>query len=138
MSKITKLGAIGAFALFLATPVYAAKQTMDDQALAGITGKGGNQTTISGTSSLDMSQVSTAGSVQAGYYQWSDDHSSDASNHKGANDQSGAHSRVQQNIAVQENSLAWGGPSQSVTLNTAAIAGNQKTQAWWTMYLGGF
>ncbi|HKJ22914.1 MAG TPA: hypothetical protein VKA13_07480 [Gammaproteobacteria bacterium] len=138
MSKITKLGVIGACAMFLATPVYAAKQTMDDQSLAGITGKASNQATVSGNSSLNEFMNSAAGTVQVGYYQWNDDHSADASDHKGANDQSGANSMVQQNINAVENTLAWGGASQAATVNTASIGGNQKQTSWWIMYLGGF
>lgn len=141
MKAMAKIGAISAVAMLLATPAYAAKQSISDHALDGIVGKGDNVSTITGNSSLigEMGHGgSDGGSVQVGYYQWSDDHSTDGSDHKGANDQSGAHSNVQAHIDAVENTLAWGGASQAVTVNTASIGGDQVVQSWWTMYLGGF
>lgn len=138
MSTITKLGVAGACAILLAAPAYAARKTMDDQSLAGISGKGDNSATIGGSSSLNLFMGKDGGSVQVGFYQWNDNHSSDNSDHKGANDQSGNHSMVQEHIASVENTLAWGGASDAVTVNTAKVGGDQVTQSWWTMYLGGF
>lgn len=141
MKAIAKIGAIGAVAMLLAAPAYAAKHSISDHALDGVVGKGDNVSTITGNSSLVGlmgNGAADGGSDQIGYYQWSDDHSTDGSDHKGANDQSGAHSNVQAHIDAVLNTLAWGGASQASTINTASVGGDQVTQSWWTMYLGGF
>lgn len=136
-NKKTMLGVLGACAVLSTVPAYADKHTIGDKALDHITGKA-NSTTISGSNSLTMGMTADHGSVQVGYYQWDDSHQSDASNHKGANDQSGNHSMVQENVTAILNSLAWGGPAQLSTVNAASVAGNQNNTSWWIMYLGGF
>jgi hypothetical protein len=138
MNTISKIGVSGALAMFLIAPVYAAKQTIGDEALDGITGKADNVATIQGNSTLTVGMSSSNGSVQVGYYQWNDDHSADASDHKGANDQSGANSGVQQNVNSTVNTLLWGAGAQVSTVNTAAIGESQDVESWGTMYLGGF
>jgi len=142
MNTISKIGVSGALAVLMVAPVYAAKQSLGDNALDGITGKGDNTSTITGNSSLIGRMGGTtagdAGSVQVGYYQWNDDHSTDGSDHKGANDQSGANSGVQANVTASINTLLWGAGAQVSTINTASVGGTQDTESWGTMYLGGF
>lgn len=138
MTVITKPVLVGVLLTFAATPTFAAKHIVDNVELDGISARASNQVTITGNSFLKGLMNSSKGSIQIGSYQWSDDHSTDGSNHKGANDQSGAFSRVQQNITTSINALVWGAAAQVSTVNTAPVRGDQTTQAWATMFLGGF
>lgn len=138
MNTISKIGVSGALAVCLVAPVYAAKQTMGDDALASISGKDNNSAVITGSSTLNMSMSADNGSVQVGYFQWQDNHTSDGSDHKGANDQSGNNSGVQKTVAATINTLLWGAGAQVSTVNTAAVGSTQDTESWGTMYLGGF
>jgi len=138
MTVITKPVLVGVLLTFAATPAFAAKHLVNNVELDGISARASNQVAISGNSFLKGLMNSSNGSIQVGSYQWSDDHSTDGSNHKGANDQSGAFSRVQQNVTTTINALVWGAAAQVSTVNTAPVHGDQTTQAWATMFLGGF
>ncbi len=126
MNTIWKIGISGALAVLMVAPVYAAKQSLGDSALNGITGNGNNVRTITGNSSL-ISEMRNggddAGSIQIGSHQWNDDHSTDGSNHKGANDQSGANSGVQAYVTASINALLWGASAQASTINISSVVG---------------
>ena len=121
-----------------ALPVLAGTTALSDAQLDAVSGKQ-NVSTVAGVDNTTISGVtSVAGNVQVGYYQWDDNHSADASTNKGGNLQSGDNSMVQQNATVAANQMAWGGASQSITVNNADIGANQALTSWWIMYLGGF
>src|SRR3970040_1119596 len=82
---------IGILALALwSLPVLAASLAISDADLADVSGK------------------ATNGNVQYGIFDWTDTHNADGSNHKGANDTSGANSAVQQNVVSELNAINWG------------------------------
>lgn len=142
MNAHTKMiaGLAGAAAGALLTmPVYAAGlKTLDDSSLAGITGKS-NSVNFSGAGgTLSVTNSTSNGDIGIGFYQWSDDHTGDNSNHKGANDQGGATSHVQQNVAGNVNILLWGAGAQVNTTNATLTAASIDSESWGTMYLGGF
>jgi len=138
MKPIIKTAVIGALVAYTATPAFAARRIVDNAELDGISARATNQVAVSGNSFLNDLMNSSNGSIQVGSYQWNDNHSADASDHKGANDQSGAFSRVQQNVNSTINAIVWGSAAQVSTINTAPVQGDQVTQAWSTMFLGGF
>lgn len=137
MSKKLMLGAVvGAlFMALLALPVYAGMVGVSDQDLAGISGKDNSLTTL-GT----ISQTSDGdnGSIVVGVLQWTDSHTADASDHKGANDISGDGSTVQQTVNAQVNMIQWGAVANASTLATDVTADFIDQESWGTMYLGGF
>jgi hypothetical protein len=124
-----------------ATPVYASPVALSDSQLDAVSGKD-NTSTVRGVDTTVIGGLKNiAGNVQVGYYQWDDDHETDASLNKGGNVQSGEHSMVQQYAMVMANQVAWGGASQSITINSgagASVGGSQTLEDWWIMYLGGF
>lgn len=128
----------GVVTLASALATFAGPTALSDTQLDAVSGKA-NTSTVGGVDTTTISGLnSVAGNVQVGYYQWDDDHSGDQSTNKGGNIQSGDSSMVQQNASVLANQMAWGGASQSVTLNQADIGNDQKMESWWIMYLGGF
>jgi len=137
MSKKLMLGSVvGAlFMALLALPVYAGMVGVSDQDLAGISGKDNSLTTL-GT----ISQTSDGdnGSIVVGVLQWTDSHTADASDHKGANDISGDGSTVQQTVNAQVNMIQWGAVANASTLATDVTADFIDQESWGTMYLGGF
>jgi len=137
MSKKLMIGSVvGAlFMALLALPVYAGMVGVSDQDLAGISGKDNSLTTL-GT----ISQTSDGdnGSIVVGVLQWTDSHTADASDHKGANDISGDGSTVQQTVNAQVNMIQWGAVANASTLATDVTADFIDQESWGTMYLGGF
>jgi hypothetical protein len=127
-----------AAATLMSAPVFAAKVVISDAALDTVFGAANNSSFVSGISNSTVSGTNANGNIQIGSYQWSDDHSADSSVNKGANDQSGNLSQVQQNATTVANALAWGAVSQSVTTNNADIGHDQKSESWAVMYIGGF
>ena len=126
-----------AAATLLSAPVFAAKVPVSDEALDAVMGAS-NSTFVGGVSNSTVSGTNANGNIQLGHYQWSDDHSADASINKGANVQSGYVSQVQQNATAVANALSWGTVAQSVTTNSADIGHDQKSESWAVMYIGGF
>jgi len=137
MSKKLMIGSVvGAlFMALLALPVYAGMMSVSDQDLAGISGKANTLTTL-GT--ISETSVGDNGSVVVGVLQWTDDHSADLSDHKGANDISGGSSTVQQTVTAQVNMIQWGAVANASTLATDVTADFIDQESWGTMYLGGF
>ena len=138
--KIVSAAFATAVSLAMSSPsILAGPVAVSDSQLDAISGKDNTSFVGASDSTSILGEVGVAGNVQVGYYQWEDDHSSDQSQNKGGNDQSGAESQVQQNVAVQANELAWGGASNSITVNTVSPIGHdQVAESWWIMYLGGF
>jgi len=103
-------------------PVMAASVLVSDADLADISGK------------------ATNGSVQYGSYTWTDQHTNDTSNHKGANDMSGSNSAVQQTVtASADNVINWGAYSAMhfVAGNLSGTA-SQTIETRATQDIGGF
>ena len=126
-----------AAATMMSAPVFAAKIVLSDDALDAVYGEA-NSSIINGVSNSTISATNAKGNIQIGSYQWDDNHSADSSLNKGANDQSGDFSQVQQNATTVANALAWGTVSQSITTNNAAVGHDQKSESWAIMYIGGF
>jgi hypothetical protein len=137
-TNMLTLASAAALTMSLALPVYAATTSVSDEALDAIAGKD-NLSTTAGTDSTTITGSTLNGNIQVGYYQWADEHGADASTNKGGNIQSGSDSMVQQNAAVEANTLAWGAVAQSVTTNTdSTIGADQVMESWATLYVGGF
>jgi hypothetical protein len=137
-TNMLTLASAAALTMSLALPVYAATTSVSDEALDAIAGKD-NLSSTTGTDSTTITGSTLNGNIQVGYYQWADEHGADGSTNKGGNIQSGSDSMVQQNAAVEANTLAWGAVAQSVTTNTSSTIGsNQAMESWATLYVGGF
>jgi hypothetical protein len=137
-TKTTMIAGLAAAGALLSVPVYAAGlKALDDSALSEVTGKS-NLSSFGATDTLVIHNDNTNGSVSIGYYQWEDTHAIDTSNHKGANDQSGNNSVVQQNVSGELNTLLWGAGAQVSTVNATLTAASIDSESWGTMYLGGF
>ena len=136
-SKMMIAGLAAAGAL-LSMPVYAAGlKALDDAALSEVTGKS-NISSFGAADTLTMTDSASNGDVSVGYYQWEDTHAGDTGDHKGANNQSGANSVVQQNVSGEVNTLLWGAGAQVTTTNATLTAASIDSETWGTMYLGGF
>jgi len=136
--KIT-LG-VAAAGCLLASPAFAAKTSLGDGDLGKVTGKNNTYTFGStATSTITNSQDASA-NIAFGWYQWQDDHSGDLSNHKGANDQQGSATAVQQNVTATVNSLVWGAIGQNNLTNGAAVSltGPETNMAYGVFAGGGF
>ena len=103
-------------AFVVAAPLYAATVAVSDEDLAGISGKeaeaigtGGTGTAIAVGPGVYADEG--FGNSQTGSYDWTDSHTTDQSNHKGANDISGSDSVVQQNVVATDNTITWGAAS---------------------------
>ena len=137
-TNMLTLASAAALTMSLTLPVHAATTVVSDAALDAISGKD-NLSTVGASDTTSILGSTLNGNIQVGYYQWEDDHSSDKSQNKGGNIQSGSESQVQQSITVDANTLAWGAVAQSITTNTASSIGNDQTvEDWATMYIGGF
>ena len=119
--------------LVMALPVWAAPMAVSDADLSGISGKNVSTDTSGGPNISTTNECASgtcigevSGSVLYGSFSWTDDHSADASNHKGANDVSGANSAVQQNVVATDNSIVWGAISGMHFVS--GDAGNSATQ----------
>ncbi len=122
----------------VSAPLFADPAALDDSSLDAVAGKANAYkfTTTVGTSNTMGSDNSA--NIQFGYYQWSDDHSADASKVKGGNDISGVSSQVQQNATAANNAIFWGGWTANNIINTAPVASQQMNMAYATMGAGGF
>lgn len=123
--------------VLMSAPAFADVTVVSDATLDTIMGEA-NSSFIGGISNSTVSGTNANGNIQVGSYQWSDNHSADTSANKGANNQSGDGSMVQQNATSVANALAWGAISQSVTTNSATVGHDQRSESWAVMYVGGF
>lgn len=126
-----------AAATLMSAPVYAAKVVVSDDTLDSIYGEA-NSTIVYGDSNSTVSATNANGNIQVNSFQWDDNHAADQSVNKGANNQAGDLSQVQQNVSAMANVLGWGTVAQSVTNNTADIGNDQTSEAWAVMFIGGF
>jgi hypothetical protein len=108
----------------LSAPVFAAKVSLGDKALDAVSGKNAYNFSSSNTATVSLASDASA-NIQFDWYQWEDNHSGDASYNKGANDQSGSASQVQQNIQGEANALIWGSAGQNVLNNVGSIGSAQ-------------
>jgi len=137
MSSSALLMAGMAAATLFSAPVYAQKVVASDEVLDAVFGEA-NSSIIYGNSNSIVSATNANGNIQVGSFQWDDNHSGDSSSNTGANKQSGDFSQVQQNVSATTNAWAWGSIAQSVTINNADVHGDQKTEAYAVMFIGGF
>ena len=128
----------------LSAPVFAAPTSVGDEALNNIQGKANDNTFSVGQAGGQSDSAASLGgdnsaNVQFVWYQWSDIHTQDTSNHKGANNASGDSSVVQQNVAGQVNAYFWGGLGQNGQVNNSSpISGGQENMGYGTFANGGF
>jgi hypothetical protein len=133
MSKLTIFSFVGILAVALwVLPVTAEMALIGDSDLASISGKENSMGCACGNP-----DVGTDGNIQINAYTWQDNHSADQSDHKGANDQSGDNSQVQQTFVGQLNAITWGAYA-AITSTAVTIGGDQLGESWATLYLGGF
>jgi hypothetical protein len=136
--KIT-LG-VAAAGCLLASPAFAAKTSLGDGDLNMVTGKDNTYTFGSvATSTITNSQDASA-NIAFGWYQWTDDHSGDLSDHKGSNNQDGSATAVQQNVSATVNGLVWGAMGQNQLTNggTVSLTGPETNMAYGVFAGGGF
>lgn len=148
-STVVLCSGMAAAGVLASAVAMAAPQAMSDSKLDKITGKS-NAYTFGSTSTTTTTNITETGdnsaNIQFGWYQWSDVHTADTSLHKGANDQSGSSSLVQNNITGTVNSLVWGSIGQNTLVNApsgtattvGAIGGGQTNMAYGVFAGGGF
>jgi hypothetical protein len=125
----------------LSAPVFAAKTALSDAALDNVVGQGNNTYLFNSGQSATVSMDEGSANIQFDWYQWSDNHKGDTSTNKGANDQSGNSSTVQQSIQGSANALIWGSAGQNVLLNSGSgntIGVSQNNMSYGVFAAGGF
>jgi hypothetical protein len=115
---------LGMLALLLAVPVWAEMAVVSDSDLGSVTGK--NNYLENGSAN-----------IQIDIFSWTDDHTADQSDHKGANDQSGTSSTVQSDVHAAANVINWGAAAQN-NLVSDSIAGTQENMSYGVFAGGGF
>jgi hypothetical protein len=135
------LGGLVVLGFMVALPIQAEMVAVSDSDLSGITGKDfTNEYLFSGdtTTSITANGDSSA-NIQVGWYQWTDNHATETSDHKGANDQSGATTTVQGNVAADVNVINWGAWSQLDWVSATDTSGGTISQmAYGVAAIGGF
>lgn len=136
---IALVAASMAAAILLSAPVFAAKTSLSDEAIDEVFGNANNFTFSSDSSATLSLAGGASANIQFDWYQWTDVHASDNSIRKGANDQSGFASQVQQNIGGKANALIVGAAGQNVLNNSGgSVAGNQTNMSYAAFAGGGF
>ena len=140
MKPIALVVAGMAAATLLTAPVFAAKTSLSDVSLDGVVAKGNSYHFSSDSSAVVSLSSDASANIQFDWYQWSDSHSGDTSTNKGANDQSGSHSQVQQSLTGDANALIWGSAGQNVLINTSGsnVGGSQTNMSYGVFAAGGF
>ena len=126
-----------AAATLLSAPVFAAKVSLTDEAIDAVSGKDNSYSFASDNTAVVSLASDASANIQFDWYQWQDLHSTDQSGNKGANDQSGTSSLVQQNISGQANALIWGSAGQNVLVSTGASVGNDQANMSYGVFAGG-
>jgi hypothetical protein len=131
---------VAAAACLMATPAFADKISLGDNDLSEVTGTDNIYTFGATASSAITNSQDASANISFGWFQWSDDHSADLSDHKGANDQSGFANATQQNVAATVNSLVWGSIGQSAIANSGKVTltGPEINMAYGVFASGGF
>ena len=123
--------------LFWVMPVQSDMVEIGDSDLIKISGKS-NVVNVLG-SDVQTQSATGNGNVQVGSYQWIDDHSVDQSDHKGANDQSGDSSKVQQSVVSVGNQILWGSSATNSNISGAPSGtALQTTESVASLFIGGF
>ena len=126
-----------AVAILLSAPAFAAKASLSDEEIDAVSGNANNYT-FSGDLSSTVSLAADANAnIQFDWYQWTDVHVADDSNKKGANDQSGFASQVQQNIDGKANALIVGAAGQNVLNNSGGFVGGSQTNLSYAAFASG-
>jgi hypothetical protein len=141
MKPIALVVAGMAAATLLSAPVFAAKTSLSDSEMDKVAGKDNTYTFSGSASTVATLQSDASANIQFDWYQWNDLHTTDGSKNKGANDQSGSSSLVQQNIGGEANALIWGSAGQNVLTNTegtnGAGVGNDQVNMSYGVFAGG-
>ena len=141
MKPIALVVAGMAAATLLSAPVFAAKTSLSDTEMDQVAGKANSYTFSSDSSTIATLASDASANIQFDWYQWTDDHAADVSTNKGANDQSGTSSLVQQNITASANALIWGSAGQNVLTNgegTPGVGvGNDQVNMSYGVFAGG-
>ena len=132
-----------AAATLLSAPVFAAKVSLSDEAIDAVAGKDNTYTFSSDNTSTVSLASDASANIQFDWYQWQDFHTNDTSQNKGANDQSGSASQVQQSISGEANALIWGSAGQNVLTNNegsggVGVASSQVNMSYGVFAGGGF
>ena len=136
--SITFVVSAMAAATLLSAPVFAAKLPLSNTDLDAVSGAA-NNLYVGSSADSTVNGSNANGNIQVAYFQWDDNHSHDQSINKGGNIQNDDQSEVQMNATVEANALAWGAIAQSITTNTRSpIGGEQKTETWAILFIGGF
>jgi hypothetical protein len=132
---ILLLGGITVLAL-MASQVWAGMSPVADSELAGISGKADNNFILSGTINQTLT-VDNSANVEVGVEQWNDDHAADTSNHKGANDQRGDNSQVQNNVTADTNIINWGAAAALNWVDTSETSSDVIAQMPYAVFANG-
>jgi hypothetical protein len=132
-----------AAATLLSAPVFAAKVSLSDEAIDAVAGKDNTYAFASDNTAVVSLAADASANIQFDWYQWQDYHTGDGSTNKGANDQSGSASQVQQSVQGSANALIWGSAGQNVLTNRegsggAGIASSQVNMSYGVFAGGGF
>jgi hypothetical protein len=128
-----------AAASLLTAAVQAAPAVLGDSDLDAIAGKANTAGTTAATIGISAQYVGTDASanIQVGFYQWSDNHTSDGSTVKGGNQVDGATSSVQASVVGANNAFFWGGLGQN-NLEATTIGDGSSNMGYGTFANGGF
>lgn len=132
-----------AAATVLSAPVFADTVALSDDAMDAIAGKANTYTFTSDQNATLAVGDDGSANIQFDWYQWTDDHSTDGSLDKGANNQSGASSNVQSTITTTANGIIWGALAQNTLVNDEGtgglgVAGTQSNMSYGVFANGGF
>ena len=127
----------------LSAPVFADTVALSDDAMDAIAGKANTYDFQSDQSATLSVGDDGSANIQFDWYQWTDDHSTDGSLDKGANNQSGASSNVQSTITTTANGIIWGALAQNTLVNdegsgSVGVAGTQSNMSYGVFANGGF
>lgn len=136
---LSVIGGMAVLMLLLVLPVQAEMSVVVDSDLSGISGKASNQYNFSGASSTAQAVSNdSSANIQVGWFQWNDVHSGDTTNHKGANDQSGTSTNVQENVVSSANVINWGAAAHNNLVITGGIGDGGANMAYGVFANGGF
>jgi len=134
------LTGLAVLALLIAVPVMAEMVSVGDADLAGITGKANTFTFSGDTSSTQTANSGSSANIQVGWYQWSDNHSTDQTNQKAANffTSENAGNAAQQNVTASINAINWGATGNGELTATTVTAATFTNMDYGVMAVGGF
>jgi hypothetical protein len=131
---------LAGLALVVATPVMAGMMSVSDSDLSSISGKNAiTFTTSCACSSIAQDQSGDqSANISVAVEQWFDNHSADASDHKGANDLSGATTQAQQTVTAEVNAIQWGSAGNTTfDATTLTVTSGGYTNMAYGVFAGG-